>query len=126
VFQVFWRLVFAAIRKLFFFVVDVLPAHGANTDEAKAVVLLGDLFLLNKKLENEIENWTEEDSRRLLSQSLNWRARSFFSPMERFSYCIQELKRIHRETGNQPSDQVPSACEEPLAAWPIYANKSHT
>jgi len=104
VFQVFWRLLALAVNKVFFFLVDVLPAHGANAEEAKGIVLEGDLFLLNKKLEHEIEHWTEEDTRRYLSVASNWRARMFFSARERFAHLVEELKRLHEETGKEPGD----------------------
>jgi hypothetical protein len=104
VFQVFWRLLGIAVIKVFFFLVDVLPANGANAEEAKGIVLEGDLFLLNKKLEHEIEHWTEEDTRRYLSVASNWRARMFFSARERFAHLVEELKRLHEETGKEPGD----------------------
>jgi len=104
VFQVFWRLVFGALNKIFFFFVDVLPAHGTNAEDARGVALVGNLFLLNKKLENEIEHWTEEDTKSYMSLGANWRARTFFSARERFAHVVEELKRIHQETGQEPRD----------------------
>jgi hypothetical protein len=112
VFQGFWRLVFGAVNKVFFFFVDVLPAHGTNAEEAKAVVLLGNLFLLNKKFDNEIEHSTEEDTRSYLSLVGNWRARAFFNARERFGHVIEELKRIHQETGQEPRDLGCSGVEK--------------
>jgi len=78
--------------------------RGANAEEAKEVVLCGDLFLLSKKLENDIEHWTEEDTRRFLRLSSNWRARTFFGARKRFTAGVDELKRIHQETGSEPRD----------------------
>src|ERR1035437_4248979 len=104
VYLVFWRLVLGAINKIFFCFVDVLPAHGANAEEAQEVVLRGDLFLLEKKLENDIEHWTEEDTRRFVSLGTNWRARTFFGARKRFTAGVDELKRIHQETGSEPRD----------------------
>jgi hypothetical protein len=110
--SVFWRLVFGAIKKMFFFFIDVLPAHGANAEEAKEVVLQGDFFLLDKKLSSQIEHWTEEDTRKFVPLAINWRARTFFGASYRFAYVVDELKRIHQETGKEPFDVGYSAMEK--------------
>jgi hypothetical protein len=71
--------------------IDVLPAHGADTEEAKAIALTGRVFELSKKLENEIENWTRDDTKELVS-TMNWRARLFFPIRDRMENTIVELK----------------------------------
>src|SRR6266498_2881696 len=70
---VVWKGLFWAIKSTFFWLVDVVPSHGANIDEAHAIVLTGRAFELNKKFENEIENWTFDDTREMISH-MNWRS----------------------------------------------------
>ena len=91
------------LTRFFFFLIDVVPAHGANAEEAKAIVLTGRAFELSKKFENEIENWTYDDTTELVSK-VNWRGRLFFPIRERMDGTIRELKLIHEETGQQPRD----------------------
>jgi hypothetical protein len=98
-----WWLVLSAIKKLFFFFVDIVPAHGSTAEEAKLVASEGDLFLLTEKLANRVEDWTDEDTRRYVSLDANWRARMFFHARERFTHVVNELKRIHQETGKEPN-----------------------
>ena len=91
----------SALNRLFFFFIDVVPAHGANAAQAKAIVFMGRYFELSKKLENDIKNFTYEDALELNSQ-LNWRARLLFPSKERLLATVGELKRIYGETGQQP------------------------
>ena len=48
---VLWKPLGRAIQRVFFWLIDVVPAHGADADEAKSIVLLGPSFELNKKFE---------------------------------------------------------------------------
>ncbi len=105
------------LTRFFFFLIDVVPAHGANAEEAKAIVLTGRAFELLKNLENDIENWTYDDTRELVSKA-NWRARWFFPIRERMEARIRELKRIHDETGQQPRDLGQAAIEKLCEALP--------
>ena len=93
----------SALNRLFFFFIDVVPAHGANAAQAKAIVFMGRYFELSKKLENDIKNFTYEDALELNSQ-LNWRARLLFPSKERLLATVGELKRIYGETGQQPRE----------------------
>jgi hypothetical protein len=54
-------------------------------------------------LDNEIENWTDDDTQELVS-TMNWHARLFFPIKDRMERTIVELKRIHSQTGQQPRD----------------------
>jgi len=66
------------------------------------VVLTGPYFLLNKKLETEIENWAFEDTDAFLSMGFNWRQKLFFNARSRLENVVTELQRIHSETGEEP------------------------
>jgi hypothetical protein len=94
----------SVLNRIFFFLVDVVvPAHGDNVQEAKAIALTGRYFELNKKFETDIENWTYEDTNEFVS-SANWRQRLFFPLKDRLSRLVPELQRIYYETGTQPGD----------------------
>jgi hypothetical protein len=92
-----------ALNRVFFFLIDVVPAHGANHVEAREIALAGRAFELSKKFETQIENWSDEDTTELVSH-LNWRARLLFPSRTRTARTVRELKRIQRETGAQPID----------------------
>lgn len=82
----------------------IVPAIGADNEEAQFVALYGPrFFYLEKKLRNEIENWTPTDTGELAS-FYNWRSRLLFSVRERIERTVVELKRIQKETGRQPLD----------------------
>jgi hypothetical protein len=92
-----------AFRAVFFWLIDVIPAHGSNVQEARAIVLLGRLAELDQKLSTEIDQCTSKDTLELLSL-LNWRERLFFSPkQQRLENFVAELKRIYSESGRQPA-----------------------
>lgn len=93
----------ALIKKIFFWIIDIIPAYGTNHDEAIAVVLLGgDLFKLTKKFDTQIENWTNNDTVSFVSLAFNWRQKIFFNPRSRFEQVVPILQKIHRETGKEP------------------------
>src|SRR5262245_60402175 len=48
---IFNGLIRGFIQRAFFWVIDVVPAHGVDAEEARAIVLQGRAFELNKKLE---------------------------------------------------------------------------
>jgi hypothetical protein len=110
-FLVIWGLIFWAIKRIFFWVIDVVPAHGANAMEAREVVLTGRAFELGKKILNDIENWDYDDTCELVSK-MNWRARLLFPVKQRLENAIAELHRIHEETGKQPGDLGTKAVAE--------------
>jgi hypothetical protein len=83
--------------------IDVVPAHGENIEEAKEIALTGRAFELSKKFDTDIGNWTYEDTQELTSL-MSWRARFFFPIRQRLGRTVRELQRIHDETGKQPRD----------------------
>ena len=93
----------SVLNRMFFFLVDVVPAHGDNVQEAKEIALKGRYFELNKKFETDIENWTYEDTNEFVSL-VNWRQRLFFPLKDRLRRLVPELQRIYCETGTQPGD----------------------
>jgi hypothetical protein len=100
---IIWKAVYRLVVDAFFWTVDVIPAHGANADEARAIALTGRAFEIAKKFDREIENWTHDDTLKLVS-IMNWRARLFFPVRERIERLVPELQRIYEETGQQPGD----------------------
>jgi hypothetical protein len=90
-----------ALRRLFFFLIDVVPAHGDNEEEAREIALTGRAFELNKKFETDIANWTDKDTAELAALA-SWRARLFFKVRNRIENTVWELQRIYEETGQQP------------------------
>jgi hypothetical protein len=96
------HLLFGTVKRILFRAIT--PAIGANAEEAQHVVLYGPrYFYLEKKLRNEIENWTPADTGELAS-FFNWRSRFLFSVRERIERTVGELKRLQKETGRQPLD----------------------
>jgi hypothetical protein len=100
---VIWAAVCRVVANAFFWMVDVMPAHGANVDEARAIVLTGRAFELAKKFDREIQNWTYDDTLEFVS-IMNWRPRLFFPVRDRIERLVPELQRIYEETGKQPGD----------------------
>jgi hypothetical protein len=105
VFQVFWSLVYWAFKRAFLWIIDVVPAHGANIDEAKAIALGGRRAELLIKLEKDIQNWTREDTSELVT-FMNWRARLFFGEKIRIraQRTATALKQTYNDNGRQPID----------------------
>jgi hypothetical protein len=93
-FQLFWIFGFwllfipftYVIKRIFFWVIDVVPAHGADAEEAMAVARLGPAFELNKKFDHDIEHWTEQDTNAFVAL-MNWRQRWFFPTRDRLNFC---------------------------------------
>jgi hypothetical protein len=75
------------------------------------VVLIGPICLLSKKLDSEIQNWTDADSRELSSRT-NWRARLLFDARARTKRYIEALRQIYEETGKQPGQLSRQECAE--------------
>lgn len=103
VFQVIWALAVWAFKRAFFWLIDVVPAHGADHEEAQAIALYGRRFELAKKFAYDIANWTPEDTYEYVSL-MNWRARLFFGSKIkiRAQRTAMELKRIYKESGKLP------------------------
>lgn len=106
-----------ALKRLFFFLIDVVPAHGDNAAEAREIAFSGRLFELNKKLESDIENWTSDDTDEYVRLA-NWRVRLLNRAWGRLDYGVWELKRIYDETGQQPRDVGLSKINEIYARSP--------
>jgi hypothetical protein len=105
----FW-LVTSLIKRAFFWTIDVVPAHGANKEEAKQVVLRGPIYSLSKKLDADIHEWTDDDTNSLI-RTFNWRARWFFPVQERTRAFVRELRRQALEEGKQPCELDAKAVE---------------
>jgi len=112
VFGFILNVVARALERAFFWLVDVVPSHGANADEARAVVLRGRRFELERKALNAIETWTSGDTREMVALR-NWRARLFFSAKinNRIERNVAELQRMCTETSKQPRDIIENVSE---------------
>jgi len=102
------------LQGFFFFFVDVVPAHGANAEEAREIALTGRLFELNKKLENEIQNWTLDDTDEY-ARLMNWRVRLLGAFRRRLYKVVPELQRIYDESGKQPRELGMAGVDEVAA-----------
>jgi hypothetical protein len=97
---VWWLLIIIMpVEKAFFWVVDVV----LNIHEAKEIVRKGPVIWLSKKLMNDIENWTFEDTEEF-AKCLNWRSRLFFKARERVSTRVRVLQETYWSTGKQPAE----------------------
>jgi hypothetical protein len=102
----FWLWVFLIanpVAKAFFWVIDVVPSRGENMGEAKAIVQAGPIVWLGKKFENDIGNWTYEDSEEF-AKCMNWRARLFFNGRERVGKRAAVMQEAYLNTGKQPAE----------------------
>jgi hypothetical protein len=104
-------LVVSLVKKLFFWTIDVVPAHGEDADEARQVVLMGPIYALNKKLDWHIDTWTNKDSEALIA-CLNWRARWFFPVKQRAGRLIEELQKVRWDQGKQPGQVPPKTMDD--------------
>jgi hypothetical protein len=104
VFSMLWLLLITwPVDKIFFWVVDVMPARGENTEEAKEIARKGAFIWLTKKMTYHIDEWTFEDTSDFVSL-MNWRARLFFNARETFVKRIAALQSVYYDTGKQPSE----------------------
>ena len=94
-------LIRVVIRKVFFWVIDAVPAHGEDADEARAVVIQGPFYVLDKKMNSHLEDWTDKDTDAYVA-CLNWRVRWFFPIKQRTAHLIDELQTVQRHDGRQP------------------------
>jgi hypothetical protein len=102
VFSMLWLLLITwPVDKIFFWVVDVMPARGENTEEAKEIARKGAFIWLTKKMTYHIDEWTFEDTNDFVSL-MNWRARLFFNEREKFVKRIAVLQNVYYDTGKQP------------------------
>jgi hypothetical protein len=104
VFGILWLLLITwPVDKIFFWIVDVVPARGEDISEAKEIVRRGPAIWLTKKMTNHIDEWTFEDTDAFVSL-MNWRARLFFNEREKFEKRIAVLQSVYYDTGQQPSE----------------------
>jgi hypothetical protein len=104
VFNVLWLfLIMLPLEKIFFWLVDVIPARGEDTEEAKEIVRKGRAIWLTKKMTNHIDEWTFEDTNDYVSL-MSWRARLFFNEREKFVKRIAIMQEVYYDTGKQPID----------------------
>ena len=92
-------------KRGFFWLIDVIPAHGSTPEEARAIAEGGRGVELSLKLDHDIANWTPEDTSETMSL-MNWRARMFFGERSRIrsQRLVAELQRIFADTGTTPAD----------------------
>jgi len=105
------------ISKVFFWFIDVVPAHGKNRVEAKAVVLQGNAYTLLMKLENHIDDWTDDDTDAYVAL-MNWRARWFFPVRDRAAYSVNQLKQIYHRDNVQPWQLPKKTVDSITASFP--------
>jgi hypothetical protein len=99
-----WLIVYWAFKRAFFWLIDIVPAHGANATEARAIVEGGRATELDLKFEQDIGNWTPEDTGEFVSL-MNWRSRLFFSDQmrRRMNLTVDHLRIIYDMTGQHPT-----------------------
>jgi hypothetical protein len=74
---ILWTLlIILPVDKMFFWIVDVIPARGENIEEAKEIVRKGPAIWLTKKMTDHIDERTFEDTDAFVSL-MNWRALPF-------------------------------------------------
>jgi hypothetical protein len=91
------------LKRIFFFIIDVVPARGANVQEAHAGVVNGKGVWLAIKSDRDIANWSDEDTLEFVSL-MNWRGRWFFNVRERLATRIERLRDHYHITGKQPGE----------------------
>jgi hypothetical protein len=103
IFSIVWMLLIMwPIQKVFFWLIDVVPSRGADMEEAHAIVEHGPIIWLSKKLMNDIENWTWDDTDQFV-KCLNWRAR-LCGERQNFPKRVQVLWQVHSDTDKQPAE----------------------
>jgi hypothetical protein len=103
IFALLWlALITLPVDKAFFWLIDVIPSRGEDVYEAKEIARKGPVIWLMKKLMNDVDNWTFEDTEAFVS-IMNWRARLFFDERSRFLKRVKVLQEVHYDTGKEPS-----------------------
>jgi hypothetical protein len=103
VLQIVGGILFWFIKKVFFWLIDVVPAKAESVAEAKEMVVGGPITWLGKKFLTDIHNWTEDDTEQFASL-MNWRARLFFHSTERIRQRVRRFQELYEATGSQPGD----------------------
>ena len=85
-------------KRGFFWLIDVVPAHGANQEEAQDIALRGRIAELEIKLKTNFTRWTPDDTDEMVSLG-NWRARFFFGGRirRRLQRRITEYKHLYED-----------------------------
>jgi hypothetical protein len=104
----FWSLVYWFVKKIFFWIVDVVPSHGENPEEARAVVLMGPTFRLAKKASCDIGNITLDEMTELSRRTSSVWGRFVFKAHHRGGNRLMALWRNYENTGKQPVDLKPA------------------
>jgi hypothetical protein len=101
VLAILWAVCIFTVKRVFFWLIDIVPAHGADADDAKEVVLQGPSFALYKKLETSVDDWADKDTDALV-RCMNWRARWFFPVKSRTALFVHHLQKTCWKEGKQP------------------------
>jgi hypothetical protein len=123
IFMLLYYLVMWIYSGIFFWLVDIIPSRGENEEEAREIVKKGRVIWLAKKLSQEIENWTYEDTRSFVS-ALNWRARLFFDARRRFEERLGRLQKYYHRTGVQPGELPQSELAAIAGDQPSWIEKA--
>jgi hypothetical protein len=109
-----WLIVYKVFNGAFFWLIDIVPAHGTNAKEARRIAEGGRISELMLKLEKDLNNWTQEDTDQLGSMLWNWRARLFFGKerKRRLNLNIEHLKTIYDTTGQLTTDSITEALKK--------------
>jgi hypothetical protein len=91
--------------KGFLWLIDVVPAKGGDREEAEMIAISGTDVLLFKKLGHNIEDWTDDDTKRFINIT-PWRSRLFFhrQHIERFRKRLDAIREHQAKTGRQFAD----------------------
>jgi len=98
-----WWAINHLVQKIFFWFVDVIPARGADEEEAKEIVRRGRIVWLVKKFSSDIQDWTYEDTDAFVSV-FNWRAKFLFKLKDRVKQRVRKYQEHWEQTGQQPGD----------------------
>jgi hypothetical protein len=95
------------IQKAFFWIIDVVPSDGENAEEARAVVLMGPIFRLNRKGGRDIGNMTIEEMMELSRRANGLLGRILFKAHDRTGKRLLILFQHQMSTGKQPEELTP-------------------
>ena len=96
--------VWGLFQKIFFFLIDVVPAEGRTQEQAVAVVKVGNGARYAFHLENHFMGWTDDDSRGYVrSQALSVRLLYGNKLRQQISAVAQALRDAKKE-GLSPYD----------------------
>ena len=98
-------IIFWAIKKCFFWLVDIIPSKADTVAEAKDMVIAGPMAWMGKKFSHDIGNWTDDDTEEFAAL-MNLRARWFFGSNERVRQRVWRFAQHYDETGQQPIEMT--------------------